>query len=105
MPIALQTLLIPIFCKQKPTSFAPHTVAKTKQKTNLIQNIHLPTKKIFTKKGQNLTAEVKFIDNWEHSYQLFTQNAFKKDGAVDAEQTILQNSINDEYEKKLDIPA
>ena len=59
----------------------------------------LTYKKDFTKKGQNFSAEVKYIDNWEHSYQLFTQNAFKKDGAVDGEQTILQNSINDEFEK------
>jgi ferric enterobactin receptor len=59
----------------------------------------LTYKKDFAKKGQNLTSEIKFIDNWEHSYQLFTQNAFKKDGSVDEAQTILQNSINDEFEK------
>ncbi|MES2796298.1 MAG: TonB-dependent receptor [Bacteroidota bacterium] len=59
----------------------------------------LTYKKDFTKKGQNLSAEIKFIDNWERSNQLFTQNAFKGDGSIDAPETILQNSLNDEFEK------
>jgi ferric enterobactin receptor len=59
----------------------------------------LTYKKDFTKKGQNLTAEIKFIDNWERSNQLFTQNAFKPDGSIDVPETILQNSLNDEFEK------
>ncbi len=59
----------------------------------------LTYKKDFTKKGQNLSAEIKFIDNWERSNQLFTQNAFKANGVVDAEQTLIQNSLNDEFEK------
>ncbi len=60
----------------------------------------LTFKKDFDKKNHNFTAEVRFIDNWERSDQLFTQNAFKADNSVDKEQTLLQNSLNDEYEKQ-----
>lgn len=59
----------------------------------------LTYKKDFTKKGQNFSAEIKFIDNWERSNQLFTQNAYKNGGGIDAEQTLIQNSLNDEFEK------
>ncbi len=59
----------------------------------------LTYKKDFSKKGQALTAEVKFIDNWERSNQLFGQKAFNKDGSPDKFQTIDQNSLNDEFEK------
>jgi hypothetical protein len=54
----------------------------------------------FDKKNHNFSAEVRYIDNWERSDQLFTQNAFKPNGSVDKAQTLLQNSLNDEYEKQ-----
>ncbi|MDI9869816.1 TonB-dependent receptor domain-containing protein [Flectobacillus roseus] len=54
----------------------------------------------FDKKNHNFSAEVRYIDNWERSDQLFTQNAFKPNGSVDQAQTLLQNSLNDEYEKQ-----
>lgn len=59
----------------------------------------LSYKKDFVKKGQGLTAEIKFIDNWERSNQLFTQNAFLPSGAVENTATLVQNSLNDEFEK------
>ncbi|MDI9880608.1 TonB-dependent receptor domain-containing protein [Flectobacillus longus] len=54
----------------------------------------------FDKKNHSFSAEVRYIDNWERSDQLFTQNAFKPNGSVDKAQTLLQNSLNDEYEKQ-----
>ena len=37
-------------------------------------------KKSYEQKGHELTAEVKFLDNWESSQQWFTQNQFASDG-------------------------
>jgi ferric enterobactin receptor len=60
----------------------------------------LSYKKEFKKKNHNLTAEVRFLDNWERSDQLFTQNAFKKDNSIDNAETLVQTSLNDEFEKQ-----
>lgn len=57
-------------------------------------------KKSFAAKGQELIAEVKFLDNWESSEQLFTQNYFKPDGTTNSAKGIVQTSANDEYEKQ-----
>jgi outer membrane receptor protein involved in Fe transport len=54
----------------------------------------------FDKKNHSFSAEVRYIDNWERSDQLFTQKAFQPNGSVDKAQTLLQNSLNDEYEKQ-----
>jgi ferric enterobactin receptor len=56
-------------------------------------------KKDFTKKNHTFSAEVRFLDNWERSDQLFTQNAFQKDNSIDKAETLVQNSLNDEFEK------
>jgi ferric enterobactin receptor len=57
-------------------------------------------KRSFTRKGHELTAEVKHIDNWENSDQVFTQNGFKPDGSVDHSKNVVQLSVNDEFEKQ-----
>ena len=56
-------------------------------------------KKTFDKKDHELTGTIKFIDNWESSQQLFTQHYFKADGTQDPTKSILQQSLNDEFEK------
>lgn len=53
-------------------------------------------KKSFGEKDHDLIAEVKFLDNWESSDQLFTQNRFANDGS---EAGTVQTSLNDEFEK------
>jgi ferric enterobactin receptor len=58
-------------------------------------------KKSFQGKDHNLTAEVKFLDNWESSDQLFTQHYFEPDGTEVTSREIVQRSLNDEYEKTL----
>ncbi len=57
-------------------------------------------KKSFKQKGHELNAEVKYIDNWESSNQLFTQHFFLPDGNEDVAKAIIQKSPNDEFEKQ-----
>lgn len=58
-------------------------------------------KKTFAQKDHELLAEVKFLDNWESSYQLFTHRYFNPDRVEDFDRGRLERSINDEYEKQL----
>ncbi|MBC7827370.1 MAG: TonB-dependent receptor [Chitinophagaceae bacterium] len=57
-------------------------------------------KKSFTRKGHELIAEIKYIDYWENSDQLFTQYFFQPNGMEDASKAVLQRSLNDEFEKQ-----
>jgi ferric enterobactin receptor len=58
-------------------------------------------KKMFEGKGHELIGEVKFLDNWESSDQLFTEHYFSPTGVEDASQGLVQKSLNDESEKQL----
>lgn len=60
----------------------------------------LSYKKSFTKKGHELIAEIKYIDYWENSDQIFTQHFFQPNGIEDASKAVLQSSLNDEFEKQ-----
>ena len=60
----------------------------------------LTYKKTFDKKGQELVADFRILDYWERSDQIFTQNAFLADGSVNATNTKIQKSLNDEFEKQ-----
>jgi ferric enterobactin receptor len=55
-------------------------------------------KKSYKQKGHELTGEIKYLDNWESSQQLFTQNSFQSDGTPD--NSTLEKSFNDEFEKQ-----
>jgi ferric enterobactin receptor len=57
-------------------------------------------KKTFEKKDHELSATAKYIDNWESSNQLFTQHYFLPNGTQDQSKSVLQQSLNDEYEKQ-----
>jgi ferric enterobactin receptor len=56
-------------------------------------------KRTFEQKDHTLTGEIKFLDNWESSDQLFTQRTFQPDGTEQAGQSTLERSLNDEFEK------
>lgn len=56
-------------------------------------------KKTFAQKDHDLTATAQYIDNWESSEQLFTQDYFNPNGTPDASKSVLQQSLNDEFEK------
>ena len=55
-------------------------------------------KRSFEQKGHDLTAEVKYLDNWESSNQLFTQYRYTPDNALDSSR--VETSLNDESEKQ-----
>lgn len=57
-------------------------------------------KRSFDQKGHELVAEVKYLDNWESSRQLFTQNYFQPNGLENVSKAAIQKSPNDEYEKQ-----
>jgi len=57
-------------------------------------------KRSFNQKGHELIGEIKYIDYFEKSDQAFNQHYFRPDGSEDLSQTILQRSINDEFEKQ-----
>jgi ferric enterobactin receptor len=57
-------------------------------------------KRSFAQKGHELVAEVKYLDNWESSEQLYTQQFYSPGGAEDMSRGIVQKSPNDEYEKQ-----
>lgn len=56
-------------------------------------------KKTFAQKDHDLTATAQYIDNWESSVQLFTQHYFEPNGTPDVSKSVLQQSLNDEFEK------
>jgi len=60
----------------------------------------LSYKKTYVKKGQEFNAEVRFLDNWESSNQLFTQEFFTPSETPINSKSLVQNSLNDEYEKQ-----
>lgn len=57
-------------------------------------------KKTFAREGHELTADVRFLNNWENSDQIFTQNTFLPDEMTRISRSILQRSVNDETEKQ-----
>lgn len=57
-------------------------------------------KRTFPGKGHEFTGEIKYIDNWENSDQLFTQHGIKPDQSPVAGTEIVQHSVNDEFEKQ-----
>jgi ferric enterobactin receptor len=60
----------------------------------------LSYKKDFNKKNHTFSSEIRFLDNWERSDQLFTQNSFLENNSINKPQTYIQTSLNDEFEKQ-----
>jgi outer membrane receptor protein involved in Fe transport len=60
----------------------------------------LTYKRSFKREGHTLTADVRFLDNWESSDQYFAQKTFKPDGNTLMVPSVLQRSVNDETEKQ-----
>ncbi len=57
-------------------------------------------KRSFGEKDHELIGEIKFLDNWESSQQLFTARGFQPDGPVIDSLTRTETSLNDEFEKQ-----
>lgn len=62
--------------------------------------VTLNYKRSFAQKGHELTGEIKYLDYWENSDQVYTQFGFKPDGTDNPAKTLLQTSVNDEYERQ-----
>lgn len=58
-------------------------------------------KKLFDKKGHEFNAEVRYLDHWEDSDQVFEQQSFLPDGTRNVAADLLQTSLNDETERQL----
>jgi len=58
-------------------------------------------KKLFDKKGHEFNAEVRYLDHWEDSDQVFEQQSFLPDGTRKVAADLLQTSLNDETERQL----
>jgi outer membrane receptor protein involved in Fe transport len=61
----------------------------------------LSYKRSFIRRGHELTADLRYLDNWEKSDQYFTEQSFQPDGSPSGNRDILQRSLNDETEKQL----
>jgi ferric enterobactin receptor len=60
----------------------------------------LTYKRRFAREGHELTVDARFIDNWESSDQLFTEQTFRPDGSEALGPVTNQRSLNDETEKQ-----
>jgi ferric enterobactin receptor len=61
----------------------------------------LTYKKTFDRKGQEFTADVRYLDNWEDSDQYYGQQSYNKDGSKSSVPFLLQRAVNFETEKQL----
>lgn len=60
----------------------------------------LTFKKSFAKKGKEFSADLRYLDYWERSDQLYTQFGKKPDGTAIDELSTIQKALNDEFERQ-----
>jgi ferric enterobactin receptor len=87
-----------LFEKTNPTRISTRRQDETEDEPN--SEYSLVYKRTFNEKDHELLAEMKFLDNWESSYQLFTQHFFQPGGEPMDPSSLVQNSQNDESEKQ-----
>ncbi len=71
---------------------------ETEQEPN--SEIAVNYKRTFEQKGHELTATFTYLNYWENSDQLFTQNTFSPEGVENTSLEQVQTSLNDEYENQ-----
>ncbi len=79
------------------TGFTNRTQDETETEPN--SEYALTYKKTFKRKGQEFTADARYLDNWENSDQYYNENIYKPDGSP-AAPSILQRAVNYETEKQ-----
>ncbi|MFN3996654.1 TonB-dependent receptor domain-containing protein [Algoriphagus sp.] len=57
-------------------------------------------KRTFAEKGHEFIASFTYLNYWERSDQLFTENGFSPQGVMIPEGKLIQTSLNDEYENQ-----
>ncbi len=60
----------------------------------------LTFKKSFAKKGKEFSADLRYLDYWEQSDQIYTQRSQFGDGTPYPENSLVQKALNDEYERQ-----
>jgi ferric enterobactin receptor len=60
----------------------------------------LTFKKSFAKKGKEFTADLRYLDYWEQSDQIYTQTSHFGDGSPYPANSLVQKALNDEYERQ-----
>ncbi|WP_162055357.1 TonB-dependent receptor [Pontibacter pamirensis] len=85
------------------TSNLQRVISRTQDETETEPNSEyaLTYKRTFAREGHELTADLRYLDNWEESDQYFTERAFLSDGNTPEAPVLLQRSLNDETEKQL----
>lgn len=62
--------------------------------------VNLTYKRTFDQSGHVLTGAVTYLDYWENSDQVYTQNSFQPNGTPIPSRSLLQTSLNDEFERQ-----
>jgi outer membrane receptor protein involved in Fe transport len=71
---------------------------ETEQEPN--SEIAVNYKKTFEQKGHELATTFTYLNYWENSDQIYTQNTFSPEGIEDKTLEQVQTSLNDEYENQ-----
>ena len=71
---------------------------ETEQEPN--SEISMNYKKSFERKGHELTGTLTYLNYWENSDQTFTQSSYLPNGTSIAGSSLVQTSLNDEYENQ-----
>jgi outer membrane receptor protein involved in Fe transport len=79
-------------------SYSLRTQDETEQEPN--SEISANYKRTFEQKGHELTTTFTYLNYWENSDQIFTQNTFSPEGVENIALEQVQTSLNDEYENQ-----
>lgn len=82
-----------------PTGITYRTQDETETEPN--SEYAITYKRKFERKGHELSADVRYLDNWEDSDQYYNQKTVKPDGSATDIPAVLQRSLNYETEKQL----
>jgi outer membrane receptor protein involved in Fe transport len=87
-----------LFNMDNMQSYSLRTQDETEKEPN--SEYLITYKRNFDKKGHELTTVLTYLDYWENSDQLFTEDTFSPEGVPDLSRSLVQTSINDEFEKQ-----
>ncbi|MBK7938898.1 MAG: TonB-dependent receptor [Lewinellaceae bacterium] len=88
-----------LFSTDNPSGITTRT--QDEQETEPNSEYALTYKKTFEREGHELTAEVRYLDNWEDSDQDFVERSFLPDYTPTGAPEVLEHSYNFETEKQL----
>ncbi|MFD2202022.1 TonB-dependent receptor domain-containing protein [Shivajiella indica] len=87
-----------IFNMDNMQSYSLRRQDETEKEPN--SEILLTYKRTFDQKGHELTTVLTYLDYWENSDQLFTESTYSPEGVLIPSRSLVQTSINDEFEKQ-----